>query len=61
MVPSFDVEAYANAVVALLDDEGARRATGALAARVVDERYSFEAYAGRLLEMLAGMRVDEPV
>ncbi len=59
--PSFDVEAYANAVVALLDDEGARRATGALAARVVDERYSFEAYAGRLLEMLAGMRVDEPV
>lgn len=59
-VPSFDVEAYADAVEALLDDQEARRATGALAARTVDERYSFEAYAGRLLGMLAEVSVDEP-
>ena len=57
-VPSFDVEAYAEAVEALLDDQEARRATGALAARTVDDRYSFEAYAGRLLGMLAEVSVD---
>ena len=60
VVSSFDVEAYADAVEALLDDQEARQATGALAARTVDERYSFEAYAGRLLGVLAEVSVDEP-
>ena len=58
-VPAFDREAYARAIDDLLGDEGARRTVGASAARVVDASYSFEAYAGRLLEVLAGMRVDD--
>jgi glycosyltransferase involved in cell wall biosynthesis len=58
-VPAFDREAYARAIEDLLADEGARRSAGASAARVADESYSFEAYAGRLLGMLAGMRVDD--
>lgn len=58
-VPSFDVEAYADAVERFVDDESARRAAGAAAARTVDERYSFDAYVGRLLELLAEGRADE--
>ena len=57
-VPSFDVVAYADAVERFLDDEGARRAAGAAAARTVDERHSFDAYAGRLLELLAEGNAD---
>ena len=58
-MPSFDVEAYADAVERFVDDESARRAAGAAAARTVDERYSFDAYVGRLLELLAEGRADE--
>ncbi len=45
-VPAFDREAYARAVDDLLGDEGARRAVGASAARVVD--------AGLLVRGLCG-------
>lgn len=49
VVPAFEVEAYAAAIVELLRDEGARRALGEAGREMIDREFSFRAYAMDLL------------
>ena len=51
LVPPGDVAALTEAVVQLLEDEPGRRALGASARRVAEERYSWDAIALRLLDV----------
>jgi glycosyltransferase involved in cell wall biosynthesis len=51
LVPPGDAGALAEAVVRLLEDEPRRRALGAAARRVAEERYSWDTIGGRLLDV----------
>lgn len=56
VVASFDVQAYGNAIMRLLDDEGSRVGSGEAGRRLVNADFSFRAYLLDLLE-LAGQRI----
>lgn len=51
LVPPGDAAALAEAVVGLLEDEPRRRALGASARRIAEQRYSWDRIAGRLLDV----------
>jgi phosphatidyl-myo-inositol alpha-mannosyltransferase len=53
LVPPGDVDGLTEAVVRLLEDEPRRRAAGAAARRVAEERYSWHPIARRLLDAYA--------
>jgi phosphatidylinositol alpha-mannosyltransferase len=64
LVPPGDAPALTEAVVAMLDDEPRRRALGAAARLVAEERYSWDAIARRLVdvyELVADARAPRPV
>jgi phosphatidyl-myo-inositol alpha-mannosyltransferase len=62
-VPPGDPAALADAVAQLVGDEDRRRALGAAARRLAQERYSWDSIAARLVEIyeLVGGRAREPV
>jgi len=60
LVPPGDVQALAEAVVRLLEDEPRRRSLGAAARRVAEERYSWGAIARRLLDVYGLAVSGEP-
>jgi phosphatidylinositol alpha-mannosyltransferase len=60
LVPPGDVQALAEAVVRLLEDEPRRRSLGAAARRVAEERYSWGAIASRLLDVYSLVVRGEP-
>jgi phosphatidyl-myo-inositol alpha-mannosyltransferase len=55
LVPPGDVDALAGALVDVLEDEPGRRALGAAARRVAEERYSWTRIAGRLVDIYASL------
>jgi phosphatidylinositol alpha-mannosyltransferase len=59
LVPPGDPSALADAVVALLADEGRREAFGRAAREIAQERYSWERIAARLAEIYESL-VEEP-
>lgn len=56
LVPFGETDAFAGAVVALLQDEPRRRAMGASARRVAEERFDAAFWAARLAEVYARVR-----
>ena len=55
LVPPGDVDALARALVDVLEDEPRRRALGAAARRVAEERYAWTRIAGRLVDIYASL------
>ena len=60
LVQPGDPRALAEAVVRLLGDEQARRAAGAAARRVAEQRYSWDSIARRLLDIYSLVATGEP-
>jgi phosphatidylinositol alpha-1,6-mannosyltransferase len=54
LVDQADIQALADRVTLLLDDEARRRAMGEAGRRLVAERFTAERFAGRLLALIDG-------